>query len=86
MERALRGPFPVMRIFLVSVGVVALVYGLHRLGLFAESRGWVYYQTRAPRIRTLGLFEETFEPRVEYLVEELSSDAIRADQAESGEV
>jgi hypothetical protein len=74
-----------MRIFLISVGVIALVYGLHRLGLFAESQGWLYYKTRAPRIRTLGLFEEIAEPRVEYLVEEQSSEAIRADQAESGE-
>lgn len=69
----------------LGIGAVGLVYGLHRLALFAESSGWVFYKTRPPRVRMLGLLEELVEPRVEYMIEEQSAEAIRADVAESGE-
>ena len=65
--------------------VVAALYGLHRLALFAESRGWLYYRTRPPRMRTLGILEELVDPSVEYRVEEQAAEAIRADHEESGE-
>ena len=69
----------------IVVVVVAALYGLHRLALFAESRGWVYYRTRPPRVRTLGLLEELVDPSVEYRMEEQAAEAIRADADESGE-
>lgn len=74
-----------MTYVLIGLGIVALLYVLHRLALFAESRGWIFYKTRAPRVRTLGLFEEVFDPSVEHRVEEQTSEAIRADEDESGE-
>lgn len=74
-----------MRFLIVTVGIVALAYGLHRLALLAEDRGLIYYKTRPPRVRMLGMLEELVDPRVEYMVEEQSSEAIRADQAERGE-
>lgn len=74
-----------MKLILIAVGAIALLYGLHRLGLFAESRGWIYYRTRPPRIRMLGLVEELVDPKVEYTIEEQSSEAIRADHSESGD-
>lgn len=74
-----------MRFLLIAVGVVALIYGLHRLALFSESRGWIFYKTRPPRVRMLGLLEELVDPRVEYQIEEESAEAIRADQHESGD-
>lgn len=67
----------------IAAVVVATLYGLHRFCLFAESRCWIYYRTRPPRIATLGLFEEVFEPKVEHLVEERAAEAIRAEQDES---
>jgi hypothetical protein len=70
---------------LIVVGVAALLYGLHRLALFAEARGWIFYKTRAPRVRTLGFLEELVNPSIEYMVEEQSSQEIRADHAESGD-
>ena len=74
-----------MRLILIIVGVLIVLYLLH-LGLtYAEGRGWVFYRMRPPRIRFTGLLEELVEPRVEYLIEEQSSEAIRADQAKSGE-
>lgn len=74
-----------MEIAFISVGFISLLYGLHRVAVFAETRGLIFYRTRPPRIRTLGLLEELVDPGVEYLVEEQSSEAIRADQDEAGE-
>lgn len=70
---------------LISITIVVLLYGAHRLALYAENRGWIYYRTRPPRIRTLGLLEELVDPSVEYRVEEQAAEAIRADEDESGQ-
>lgn len=74
-----------MRPLLIATIVIAGLYGLHRLALFAEGRGWIFYKTRPPRMRTLGLLEELADPSVEYRIEEQSSEAIRADDEESGQ-
>ena len=74
-----------MRPALIVLAVVALLYGLHRLALHAESRGWIYYRTRPPRMRSLGLLEQLSDPSVEYRVEEQASEAIRADQDSTGD-
>lgn len=65
--------------------MLALIFLVHRLALFAESRGWIFYKTRPPRVRMLGFLEELVDPRVEYMVEEETSQTIRADQSEQGE-
>ena len=80
-----RGPFSIVKYLVIAVLVLAVIYGLHRLASFAESQGWIFYRTRPPRVRMLGLLEELVDPRAEYLVEEQSSEAIRADQAETGD-
>ena len=69
----------------IVVGSLLVLYGLHRLALIAEERGLIFYRTRPPRVRMLGLLEELVQPSVEYQIEEESSEAIRADQAESGQ-
>lgn len=74
-----------MKALLITALVTVFLYGLHRLALGAETKGWIFYRTRPPRVRTLGLYEEVFDPRVEYVVAEQSSEAIRADQDDSGE-
>ena len=74
-----------MRFLLAAVGVAALLIVLHLLAVYAESRGWIYYRVRPPRVRMLGLLEELVEPEIRYMIEEQSSEAIRADQDESGQ-
>lgn len=74
-----------MRLLLITIGIVGLVYGLHRLAMLAESRGMIFYRTRPPRVRMLGLLEELVDPKVGYQVAEESSETIRADQAKSGD-
>jgi hypothetical protein len=74
-----------MRLALVGIGLVAVLYSLHRLAMLAESRGWIFYRTRPPRVRMLGMLEELVDPRVEYVVAEQTSEAIRADHAQTGD-
>lgn len=74
-----------MRFLLIVLLAVIIIYLTHRLLLLAEHRGWIFYRSRPPRIRFTGLLEELVEPRAEYLIEEQSSEAIRADQVGSGQ-
>ena len=34
--------------------IAAALYGLHRLALWMERRGWIYYVKRQPSVSTLG--------------------------------
>lgn len=73
-----------MTALLIILGVAGLLF-LAYLGLTAaEQRGWIFYRHR-PRVQFLGLLEEIVQPSVEYLVEEQSSMATRADHPETGE-
>lgn len=74
-----------MKVLLIVTAIVVLGFLLHRALLAADARGWVFYKTRPPRIHFTGMLEELVEPRVEYMIEEQSSEAIRADVAESGD-
>jgi hypothetical protein len=74
-----------MRWLAILAGVAAALYLLHRLALAAEVRGLIYYRQRPPRVQSLGLLEGMVQPSIEYMIEEQSSEAIRADHAESGQ-
>ena len=74
-----------MKLLLIVLGVALMLYVLHRVALVAESRGWIFYKSRPPRMRMLGFLEELVDPRVEYTIEEESSRKIGADHAESGD-
>lgn len=74
-----------MKYLPIGLVIVVTLWVLHRLALYAESRGWLYYKTRPPRVRMLGMLEELADPRVEYTVEEQSAQEIMADHDESGE-
>ncbi|MCP3976478.1 MAG: hypothetical protein GY720_18480 [bacterium] len=66
--------------------LVALGYGLHRLALWAEGRGWIHYKTEAKyRGSSLGLIEGIYNPGVEHVMEERAGDRARGSQDESGD-
>lgn len=76
--------------WLLGLGLaVAGLYGLHRLALWAESNGWIYYRTRHMPAGAAGLalLEVTsiLQPQVEHVVEEMRSEQARAEQDESGQ-
>ena len=71
--------------------IAALLVGRagNRLGRWAGERGWVYnkHNPRRPGsgAGSLGLFEEVFQPSVRHVIEEQSSERLRAEQDESGD-
>ena len=76
--------------WLLWVGLaLAGLYGWHRLALWAESRGWIYYRTNhaPPGAAGLAMMEVTsiLQPQVEYVVEEVRSEQAQAATDESGE-
>lgn len=74
-----------MLIAVVVVLSLVLVAG-HLLLTWAERRGWVYYRsTDRPRPRSLGLFEEIYQPSVTHVIDQQVTEETEAEQAESGE-
>ncbi len=74
--------------FWIIAGVVAAaaVYGLHRLALWAESRGWIYYKNkRRPPGLGLSMIGQIYQPAIEHTVEEEQSTKQKADQDDSGD-
>src|SRR5262245_4560367 len=57
---------------LVLIGGVAGLYGLHRLGLWLEERGWLYYKHKKPDGGTTSCFvavQEVLEPQITHVLE-----------------
>jgi len=71
---------------LVALVLAAALYGLHRLAMWAESRGWIYYKTK-PKYHgsSLGLIESVYNPAMEHVMEERGGERARGSQDESGD-
>lgn len=71
----------------IGLAVVGLC-GLRRVALWAESRGWIYYRTHRMPAGAAGLammeIAAIVEPQTVHVVEALRSEAIRAEEDESG--
>jgi hypothetical protein len=75
-------------VWMTSTAVIlmlVLVAG-HFLLTWAERRGWVYYRsTDRPKPRSLGLFEEIYQPSTTHVIDQHVTEETEADQAETGE-
>lgn len=72
----------------VVLAVLSVVgYAAHRVSRWAGERGWVYnkYNPRPPGRRTLGSLEQIFQPTIEYVIDQQSSEQTRAIQDESSD-
>jgi len=74
----------------IAVTVIALLaYGGHHLLLWAERRGWVYYQKTSPPhgAGALAMQElaQIYEPQAEHVIEATRSQAIVAEHEDSGD-
>lgn len=77
----------IVSVLIVVVSVLAvLAFVAHRLALWAESRGWMYYKNRPPfRGSTLGYLEEIYNPAMHHVMEERDHERGSAAQEESGD-
>lgn len=72
----------------LAVMVVAIAFGVLASTRWAGERGWVYnkHNPRPPGASgTLGIFEEMFQPGIEHVIDERTSERVRSDQDESGD-
>jgi hypothetical protein len=54
------------------LGVVAALYGLDRLGLWLEDRGWLYYRRKKPGSSPAGClvaFQQVIEPGAKHVIQ-----------------
>lgn len=76
-----------MKLTLVAIAGVVAWFGLHRLALWAENRGWIYYKTKRGPLGSYGmaLIQATtpFAPEIEHVIEEQQSEDLRAEIRES---
>jgi hypothetical protein len=74
-------------IMFVVFGVILLVFVWAMNSRRAGERGWVYnrYNPRPRGGGTLGMLEAIYQPSIEHVVEERSSERARGSQDESGE-
>ncbi len=72
----------------VALGLGAL-YGLHRLGLWMEERGYIYYLHKKPKggsaIGSLVAFQRAIEPRAEYVIQAEQVNQMIAEEGASGQ-
>ena len=76
--------------WLLWVGLAAAaLFGLHRLALWAEARGWIYYRTKRMPAGAAGLamMEVTsiIHPQVEHVIEETRARQALAEHDEAGQ-
>ncbi len=72
-----------MKSALILVATGAILYAIHRLALWAEARGWIYYLHRKADSSTLGNafleVQSLIEPEKRHLVEIRQEEAVEED-------
>jgi hypothetical protein len=69
----------------VVVGLILIGYGFHRLLVWAEKQGHIYYLEKPDRRPPpLGLLEQIYKPEMEYVAEEEAGQYVRGEDDESG--
>jgi putative acetyltransferase len=73
-----------VKVLLALLAVIGLLYALHRVALWAEGRGWVYYLNSKPSSSTLGNafleIQSMIEPQKRPLVEARKEEAVEEDE------
>lgn len=75
-------------IFFLAVMAVGIGFGVFANSRWAADRGWTYnkHNPRPPGSGYApGAFDEIFQPSIEHVIEEQTSEEIRADQDEAGD-
>lgn len=70
----------------VVVALLLVGFGLDRLGLWAERKGWVYYRTRRGKGPVnLGLLDQIYQPSMEHVIEEETQERTFGETIESAD-
>ncbi|MGI9641235.1 MAG: hypothetical protein ACR2N9_00480 [Acidimicrobiia bacterium] len=76
----------VVIVILIACGALIIGVAGHLALTWADRKGWVYYRNNDRRPpHTLGLLEEIYQPSIEHVIEQETSEQTSADQAESGD-
>jgi hypothetical protein len=70
------------------VGVVLALVGLHRLGLWMEERGYIYYWNKKPKGSAAGsfvAFQKIIEPQARHVIQVARVNHLRGDEEPSGQ-
>ena len=74
---------------LIVAAAVVLIYSLRRLLMWMGRRGWIYYGNSPGSISSGALaameVASILEPEVEHVIEEMRSEAVRAEASESAD-
>jgi hypothetical protein len=73
--------------FVIAGGVLAL-YALHRLGLWMEERGYIYYWRKKPTGSAAGAFvalQKIIEPQAQHVIEVARVNHLRGDEEPRGQ-
>jgi hypothetical protein len=84
------GIFTVVLCMLVAVGVWLGFYALHRLGLWLEDRGYIYYWHKKPKggggaVGSFIAFQRMIEPQAEHVIHVSRVNHLAGEEAESGQ-
>ena len=77
----------VLSTILVICGPMVL-YGFHRLGLWMEEQGYIYYLHKKPKGSAAGSFvalQKMIEPRAEYVIQVTRADHKLGEEKSSGQ-
>lgn len=74
-----------MKYMFIGLAVLAAFYGLHRIAMWAERRGWIYYRTKRGSSAALGnallAAQAILEPSTKHVLEERMKGALEAQEA-----
>jgi hypothetical protein len=84
------GGLMVVKWVLLAVLLIAVGYGLHRLSIWAENRGWIYYRKGHGRSWGAGYamqeLQSLFHPSARHVVEETRREELsREDKSDSSD-
>lgn len=74
------------KFLLVIPAILVALYGLHRLAVWMEGRGWIYYKksgSSSTATNAFLSFHQLFEPGKKYVLEERVHEADRIDYLQS---
>jgi len=77
----------ILRWTLYATGGLGAIYALHRLGLWSEERGYIYYLNKKPRSGAAGsfvAFQQIIEPRMQHVIQVTRVNHLAGDEGASG--